>query len=54
MCPLCKRTVLPSDDSEDSDSEEAPLLPATDAQNDNEGSQLDSRSGSREITIACQ
>lgn len=36
VCPLCKRTVLPSDDSEDSESEEAPLLPAEPTQNDNQ------------------
>ena len=45
MCPLCKRTVLPSDDSEDSESEEAPLLANQDNQNDSEGSHDDNRTG---------
>ena len=37
VCPLCKRTVLPSSESEDSESEEAPLLPNNTNDNENEG-----------------
>ena len=50
VCPLCKRTVLPSYDSDDSDSEEAPLLRNERVEHQNEGIP-DRRLGKRLILI---